>query len=565
MKFILLLILLTSTALAQTPGGREIQFNSIWGADYNANFVLNPSAKKNTSSTATSSAAIARVTTAGYKIDNVASFSCDASAQNGYCEFTLDTIRNPADEGNCEFKGVVKGDGTLYAAQILDGSSNVLATSQVLGNQTLWTPFSLNYVCGSSRKVRITQTVAGTAPVIYLGKLYYGQATNVGSNTPPNTFTARVSSAGVVSDETGGDFINGNCAVTDTSLFTCSWNSGYFTSTPTCIGAIINNSTTASTVAKADSASTSSGLFRTYYSDTANSATKAAFAFSISCTKTGSDYLQNTITANNYDFDWTTCPSISGSWSTNTTYTCKYMRKGGDAHFQVKVATSGAPTSSALDINMPTGIVIDTSRLADTSSGYLFRSIASAIDFGVNTYSGSVRYTSSSAVRVFTQTVTGSNVVVTDVSQAAPFTFGSGDSVDVNFTVPVVGWSNTQNAPQLLGSVTSNASNAERIERVRFGGSSTFGVACTSSPCTIQSQSGSWVTSVTRGSTGVYTINFAAGTWSSAPSCQCIGYDDGRVCNYQTYTSTTILLRSAVSTTNAVSDQPLDIICMGPR
>ena len=62
----------------------------------------------------TSNATVARGTT--NKIDNVASFTVDASAQNGYVEFTLGTVYDPATSGNCEFKGVFKGDGTLYKA-----------------------------------------------------------------------------------------------------------------------------------------------------------------------------------------------------------------------------------------------------------------------------------------------------------------------------------------------------------------------------------------------------------------------------------------------------------------
>ena len=73
-------------------------------------------------------------------------------------------------------------------------------------------------------------------------------------------------------------------------------------------------------------------------------------------------------------------------------------------------------------------------------------------------------------------------------------------------------------APVLVGSVTSGSTGAERIERVRFGGASERS-NCTSSPCTIYSQSGSWVSSVTRNSTGNYTVNIASGVFTSEPTC----------------------------------------------
>ena len=42
---------------------------------------------------------------------------------------------------------------------------------------------------------------------------------------------------------------------------------------------------------------------------------------------------------------------------------------------------------------------------------------------------------------------------------------------------------------------------------------------CTVSPCTITDQSGSCVTSITRSGTGNYTVNFAAGTFTTSPAC----------------------------------------------
>ena len=132
MRFLLAFIFLfTQTTWGQTVG-KNAEFNSVSGADYYTNFAINESAKKNAANTVTSNATVARGTT--NKIDNVASFTVDASALNGYVEFTLGTIYDPATSGNCEFKGVFKGDGTLYKAQIVDGSGNLLNQTSVLTN-----------------------------------------------------------------------------------------------------------------------------------------------------------------------------------------------------------------------------------------------------------------------------------------------------------------------------------------------------------------------------------------------------------------------------------------------
>ena len=76
-------------------------------------------------------------------------------------------------------------------------------------------------------------------------------------------------------------------------------------------------------------------------------------------------------------------------------------------------------------------------------------------------------------------------------------------------------------APVLVGSITSQATGALRFEFLQFGGGASGGLAtssCTSTPCTVANQSGSWISSVTRGSTGVYTATVASGIFSSPPN-----------------------------------------------
>ena len=112
--------------------------------------------------------------------------------------------------------------------------------------------------------------------------------------------------------------------------------------------------------------------------------------------------------------------------------------------------------------------------------------------------------------------------------------------------------------PILVGSVTSGSAGAERIERVKSTSS------CSSNPCTIASQSGSWVSSWARNSTGNYTINFAAGTFSAAPNCVVMADNLSPVVassatssayNFATYNSS-----------HTISDSGLmDVICIGPR
>jgi hypothetical protein len=92
------------------------------------------------------------------------------------------------------------------------------------------------------------------------------------------TYTAKVSSAGVVSDESS-DWLSGNCSVANTSEFTCTWNSGVFSASPNCTATGLDASTGAPIVKVLTQASSSSVVMKTY----SDSAVATAFAFQLSC------------------------------------------------------------------------------------------------------------------------------------------------------------------------------------------------------------------------------------------------------------------------------------------
>lgn len=117
-----------------------------------------------------------------------------------------------------------------------------------------------------------------------------------------------------------------------------------------------------------------------------------------------------------------------------------------------------------------------------------------------------------------------------------------------------------KNAPVLVGSVTSNSTGAERVEHASVTST------CSASPCTIASQSGSWLSSITWNSTGNYTPNFAAGMFSGAPVCGVISLTGGANIVYTTLAPTT---SGFTFQTNSVGTTPANaafqIWCKGPR
>jgi hypothetical protein len=113
-------------------------------------------------------------------------------------------------------------------------------------------------------------------------------------------------------------------------------------------------------------------------------------------------------------------------------------------------------------------------------------------------------------------------------------------------------------------SVISGNAGTTRHEYLSFAGSSSQGSPCTSSPCTIYQPSSSWVSSVTRGSTGFYTVHFVAGMFSSPPLCQGSGYNGlYHVVNLAT-TSGIDIEQTTIGSSSAIDDTVF-FTCDGPK
>lgn len=129
----------------------------------------------------------------------------------------------------------------------------------------------------------------------------------------------------------------------------------------------------------------------------------------------------------------------------------------------------------------------------------------------------------------------------------------------------------TQNipAPILVGSVVSDSAGVEKIERVIFGasGGSQFSpTTCTSDPCTIYTQTGSWLSAVNRISGGVYNLQINPGVFSGAPSCTSAPIagatiTPGSAC----FAVSTSQISCQCYFSAAGFDCALSVLCMGPH
>lgn len=117
-------------------------------------------------------------------------------------------------------------------------------------------------------------------------------------------------------------------------------------------------------------------------------------------------------------------------------------------------------------------------------------------------------------------------------------------------------------APLLVGSVTSNSSGLERVERAR--------VTYSGGTPTIVSQSGSWISSLTDNGTGDTQEIIASGIFSATPTCFCNNEagNSFRKCLVIPTSSTSIRTQTfgtGTGTPDVAADHDFGLVCMGPR
>lgn len=132
----------------------------------------------------------------------------------------------------------------------------------------------------------------------------------------------------------------------------------------------------------------------------------------------------------------------TGAWVSNTTYSGFWKRVGDSIILYLKVQTSGAPTSAQLTFSLPTGAVIDTTKLPLTS-GTDNRQLGEAVilDSGTGQNLGSLGYSSTTALNAWAHPDNTGHVNYSGVTQAVPFTWANNDNfIGISKPLPIVDW-----------------------------------------------------------------------------------------------------------------------------
>ena len=156
-----------------------------------------------------------------------------------------------------------------------------------------------------------------------------------------------------------------------------------------------------------------------------------------------SDQLQGTL---NPVSDWESF-TPTGTFTTNVTYVGKKRRVGDTLEIEGTIFFSGAPNTATLDIDIPDGLAIDTSKIST--------SLINEGNFGSswvqmsNRYgAGPITFSTTTSVRLFTMIGSSDANHMTAISDVKPRAAGwvNNDEVHFKFAVPIAGWSSGTDA-----------------------------------------------------------------------------------------------------------------------
>lgn len=577
-----------------------------------------------------SNVTVTKDTSAGMKYEDIASFALTSATNPAYFRTTTMTMPKPyADSGNCQAWIFYKGDGRKWEARITDGSNNTLNTAGPLLNTTTWGPASetLTFPCAGASSYKIgvfsndtspgdfnvagfvwgpATNIAQVSQAEMVGSITFAAASGCGWASSSSSFTdpaaepscnspiltGRATSSGKTPTVTFPSLAPGEYEITVTSRFlksnanvVCQFR--IFDGASNTMGSTVlyNASDGAYTVATLNghvsysTAQTNKTFYLQPASDLSGSeCTISADINDLVMTVKRFPSQSQTVVSQGYAGQSLTSWTPTGTWTTNTTYSGKYQCQNGNLDLDYYVALSGAPDAVTLELDLPPGFSIPASKISSTTPGVqAFHSTGRAIEsaapdryivqgaYGSNT-------DSSTRFIVFYALDGGSTANVSignGVAHTAPFTFDNGDSISLKVTIPVSECP-VQNAPLLVNSVVSKFKGVTSVERFTFGGPTnnvTSSDNCSSSPCTVQADSGI-VDTITRSSTGQYAVIFLAGSWSSLPTCTCTSFavTVGETnCSFRNVSTSGIPEFSTIAAGVTPLDSQVNVICVGPK
>ena len=173
--------------------------------------------------------------------------------------------------------------------------------------------------------------------------------------------------------------------------------------------------------------------------------------------------------------DWTAF-TPTGTWTTNATYEGYWRRNGPNMEIWGQVTTSGAPNTSTLAVDLPSGYAIaeGVGKLFTANvygdNNFTYGQVWCQDGGGGNVdYVGAVGYNSSTSLELAVLYQDSTYIKFDPVSQVSPFTWAADDSVVFRATVPIQGW-NTNFNPLLSMPLVDIGNNTEQYQLAGWSG-----------------------------------------------------------------------------------------------
>lgn len=365
---------------------------------------------------------------------------------------------------------------------------------------------------GSTVGIKFKST--SSSDIAFFDKAYIKQGIGTQNLMLDNVYSASVSSTGVVSAETK-DWISQTTCTHTTGTNTCSFVTGTFTVAPNCW--LVN---TPASISGSSVATTSSVTWETKN----NAGTLVDIQTGIACQKSGNDYLASSAAVysqSSANYSRTSYqPTLTGFGSAVPAQDCYHSRDGEYLVLECNLTAGTTPTAVEARVSLPNSLIVQAFA-STTPVGEWYLNSVNTVHGGAVLMTTSTGYVTFSNFGVFGSTSVNPFSTATGATLVA-----SGGLMSFKARIPIAGWSNsstivgtfagTPKVPGLDGNVDTFS--------VSFGTTNATTV-CSASPCSYLDQIGTAVSSITRSTAGVYSLNVAR-TYAKL-KCQVSGWIAG--------------------------------------
>lgn len=614
----------------KVDAGSSTNWQKVGSAAVAGNLLPNPDWETGTTGWTASAGTYTRTTTAANVAFGAGSGSWDASAASQTLTSTAVAIPTGLYGSNGLVRCSIKTTATDYVLQAYDGT-NVLASATVRSG-TQYSAQSVNFIFPSSGNIQVRVVSASDASVIYLDDCYLGSASNLTNVSQAQVYGSwRSAGTGncmwtVTQSTYASDFpadtdcstpvVSGGVSAAGTKVphfvlsnappgtYSISVDFPFYSTTT-------GGNTWACRLVDGDGTQIGSERGTRYYSVTSSTVdarflvhvegqvtytTSASRTIKIQCrSDSNASNIEASFAGRDLNASVLYFPSssqlalqpdqVANSWSGYHDSTCSWARTNTTYGDPTADATCGLTERKNNNFGTVTSYLSGTDKLPGivftpkkANSTYF---VCASIKSLGNTLSASLGYRLWDGTTTIYETNRTEDVAtnVDEMNMCGLYTAASVSSVTLSVqskasagsttisntgdSASTIEWSvfdlSSLGQLQIANQVQTSNAGGESIQRARIANAGS---------ASITSQSGSWITSVNRNTTGDISVNIASGTFSSTPSCVCMVENaEGRICMHDDGTSPTSSLVRFQTTVagGSATDVNISIVCMGPR